>query len=352
MILNNPAGDCAKKGISGYFCPTSTLKNTALNTTQASADLEHALKRLDWEREPRNLYDPIAYLLGIGGKRMRPLLALFGCELFSGSYQAALMPSLAVEVFHNFTLMHDDIMDKAPLRRGHATVHERWNPNIAILSGDAMMVEAYQLLLLAPPALLPKLLALFNRCALQVCEGQQFDMDFEREAMVGKDQYLRMIELKTAVLLGLSLEMGALLGGAPDGPAAELRQFGISIGIGFQLKDDLLDVYGEQAKVGKQVGGDILANKKTYLLLHALETASGSTAEELRRWLQAETFDPAEKVAAVKAIYDRLGVREAAETAMSAYFAQGFEALDRIDLPAERKRPLRQFAEWLVGREH
>ena len=283
---------------------------------------------------------------------MRPLLATIGCYLFSGKYQQAVKPSLSVEVFHNFTLMHDDIMDNAPLRRGQDTVHEKWNDNVAILSGDAMLVEAYQLLLAVPPELLPKAIALFNHCALEVCEGQQFDMNFEEQESVSKEDYLNMIRLKTAALLGFSLQLGALLGGASDKQAQKLCDFGVKAGIGFQLKDDLLDVYGDKEKFGKQVGGDILANKKTYLLLHAKEEASyGELGERLRFWLEKDEQAGEEKVEAVTGIYNALGVKEATEQVMNAYFDEALQLLEEIEVPEERRRVLREFIQQLIERD-
>lgn len=321
-----------------------------MDIQQATAAINKGLEGLDWEREPKELYEPISYLISIGGKRIRPLLALFGCYLSSGKYEAAIQPSLAVEVFHNFTLMHDDIMDDAPLRRNQPTVHERWNSNIAIISGDAMMIEAYQLLLSVPPKYLATVMQLFNRCALDVCEGQQFDMNFEEREVVSKPEYLEMIKLKTAVLLGFSLQMGAIIGGANKEQSKLLYDFGVNIGLGFQLKDDLLDVYGDPATFGKQVGGDIIANKKTYLLIHALEVAQGEQARVLEHWLTEKTFDPAEKVKAVREVFDYLGVKEVAETTMNYHFDKGFWALDELEMPEERKEHLKAFAQWLINR--
>lgn len=322
-----------------------------MNIIEARREINEAIEGLNWNKQPETLYTPIEYLLSIGGKRMRPLLSLMGCYLFSGSYKEAIKPSLAIEVFHNFTLMHDDIMDNAPLRRGKKTVHEKWNNNVAILSGDAMLIEAYQLLMHVPTEALPKLMPLFNRCALEVCEGQQFDMEFEERALVNKSEYLNMIRLKTAVLLGFSLQMGAILGGAPKEQAQLLYDFGVKIGIGFQLKDDLLDVYGDKNKFGKQVGGDILANKKTYLLLHALEVSQGEKQQELQSWIDQQKPNPEEKVKAVTKIYDDLGVRKFTEEVMNGYFEEGLSLLNSLKVNQARKSVIKQFIEELIQRE-
>src|SRR5690554_2087299 len=272
--------------------------------------LESHIQSLNFGEAPNELYEPISYLMNLGGKRIRPLLTLMAYSLYQEDYKAILSPALAVEIFHNFTLMHDDIMDDAPLRRGKATVHEKWNANTAILSGDVMMVKAYDMLLEVPSDKLSVCMRHFNRTAAEVCEGQQLDMNFENREVVSEDEYLNMIRLKTAVLLGFALQYGALLAGAPEEDVQRLYDFGVSIGIGFQLKDDLLDVYADKAKFGKQVGGDIIANKKTYLLIKAKELAANRDTKELRDWENAADFDKEEKVKAVTALYDRLGIRE------------------------------------------
>ncbi len=306
---------------------------------------------LELPENPSRLYGPIRYILSLGGKRTRPLLVLLACEMHGTPYAKALKPALAVEVFHNFTLMHDDIMDKAPLRRGNATVHEKWDSNVAILSGDAMMVKAYGLLLETPHALLPQVLALFNKCALEVCEGQQLDMDFEALSSVSEAQYIEMIRLKTAVLLGTSLELGALLGGATNANAAALREFGISLGIAFQLKDDLLDAFGDQEKTGKQVGGDILANKKTFLLVKALALATDGLKNALLGWLNNSAAGPLEKIRAVKEIYAQLGIEQLARLEIDRYFQHGLALLEALPLPEQNKTPLKSLAWQLYHRE-
>jgi geranylgeranyl diphosphate synthase type II len=279
---------------------------------------------------PLELYDPISYILSLGGKRIRPLLTLLAYGLYSKNPEEILNQACAVEVFHNFTLMHDDIMDQAPLRRGKATVHEKWNANSAILSGDVMLIRAYDLLLDTTPALLPEVMRLFNKTAAEVCEGQQFDMNFETYQTVHEDEYIEMIRLKTAVLLGMALQLGAVLAGAEKGDAQKLYDFGVNIGVGFQLKDDLLDVFADQAKFGKQVGGDIISNKKTFLLIKALELAEGADAEELNFWLTQQQFDKVEKVSAVRNLYEKLGVKSLTVEKMESYFNAGFAQLEGI----------------------
>ncbi len=313
--------------------------------------IEDAVARLNYPASPSELYEPITYILSVGGKRMRPALLLMACDLFGGDVQKAVNPAMAIEVFHNFTLVHDDIMDNAPLRRGKMTVHEKWDPNVAILSGDVMLVQAYQFIMQVDDSILRQVIDVFNKTAIGVCEGQQFDMNFERQDSVAVDTYLNMIRLKTAVLLGGALKIGALIGGASVTDADLLCTFGEQLGIAFQLQDDILDVYGDPDKFGKQVGGDIISNKKTFLLIRALELATGDDKATLDRWLQTTDADPAEKVAAVTGIYDRLNIKEATEQAMQEFAEKAFDALDKISLPIERKQYLRDFADGLMVRE-
>jgi geranylgeranyl diphosphate synthase type II len=270
--------------------------------------------------------------MGLGGKRIRPLLSLLAYGMYGKNPTEIFSQAAALEVFHNFTLMHDDIMDQAPLRRGKPTVHEKWNANIAILSGDVMLVRAYDLLLPTPTALLPEVIRIFNKTAAEVCEGQQLDMNFEGYETVAEEDYIHMIRLKTAVLLGLALQIGALLAGASKEDVERIYEFGVNIGVGFQLQDDLLDVYADQAKFGKQVGGDIISNKKTFLLIKALELAKGKEKEELQHWLGLTQFDKGEKVAAVKGIYEQLGIRSLTEKKMQSYFEKGFQQLDALQI--------------------
>lgn len=310
-----------------------------------------AIAQNPFGNEPAELYDPIRYMMALGGKRLRPLLTLLGYSLWRDEPDAALSPAVGVEVFHNFTLMHDDIMDRAPLRRGQPTVHEKWNGNVAILSGDVMLIQAYELLMEAPPHVLKPLLRKFNRCAAEVCEGQQLDMNFEERTTVSQEEYLHMIRLKTAVLLGFSLELGGLMADATPEACEQLYNFGVNIGIGFQLQDDLLDVYADQDKFGKQVGGDILSNKKTFLLINALQKAKGETAAQLQSWLDKEFFHPKEKVAAITDIYNKLGIRQLTEKKMNEYFRQGFAALDTLDVPEDKKSLLHSFTQQLIIRD-
>lgn len=281
---------------------------------------------------------------------MRPLLTLIGCKVFNQDVSMALHPALGIELFHNFTLLHDDIMDKAPLRRGNPTVHEKWNDSVAILSGDALFIKAYQELIQTRPEVLPRTLEIFNRTALEICEGQQLDMEFEDREDVSIADYIHMITYKTAVLLGCSLQVGALIGGASEKQAQALYDFGLNAGIAFQLQDDILDVFGESQKVGKQKGGDIIANKKTFLLLKALELAKGETRVNLDTWLSGAR-DEQEKVTEVTAIYDELNVRQLAESEMWKYFNKGLGSLKEVEGNEKWKRVLELFATHLMHRE-
>jgi geranylgeranyl diphosphate synthase type II len=283
---------------------------------------------------------------------MRPALLLMACDLFEGSIMKALQPAMGIEVFHNFTLMHDDIMDKAPLRRGSATVHAKWNECIAILSGDVMLVEAYQLMMKVDDSILREVLNIFSETATSVCEGQQVDMNFESLAEVGITEYLEMIRLKTAVLLAGSLKIGALIGKAKAEDAEALYRFGENLGLAFQLQDDILDVYGDPEKFGKQVGGDIIANKKTYLLIKALELAEDLDREELNYWLNEENTEAELKVNAITEIYNRLGVRQLAEHQMNTFAEKALSALEKVSADSEKKKALRSFAEQLLIREN
>lgn len=300
---------------------------------------------------PVELYDPLRYLMALGGKRLRPAMTLMATALFTDDWQKAIKPASAVEVFHNFTLMHDDIMDKAPLRRGKLTVHEKWNDNIAILSGDVMLVQAYELLMDIDDHLLKRALKRFNRTAAEVCEGQQLDMNFESLETVSEEEYIQMIKLKTSVLLGFALELGAIIGGAAEEAIEALYEIGVSIGLGFQLMDDLLDVYGDPEKFGKQIGGDIIANKKTFMLIEARNLATGETKIALENWLKETNFNPVEKVAAVTAIYDSLQIKAIAQQRINAYFDKAFALLDALKVEDSRKNELRAFATMLIDRE-
>lgn len=291
-------------------------------------------------------------MMELGGKRVRPVLTLLGAYLFNDDVEKAIMPAIGVEVFHNFTLMHDDIMDQAPLRRGQATVHEKWNTNTAILSGDVMLVRAYEFFLGIEPDKLATALQLFSTCAAQVCEGQQLDMAFETRQNVQIDEYLNMIKLKTAVLLGFALEVGALINNAAPEDAKHLKEFGINMGLAFQLRDDLLDVYGDQAKFGKRVGGDIIADKKTYLLLTALERATATQKQELLQWQgEVSVEKEQQKVQAVKEVYDSLEIQNMSQNQINHYFQKGLHHLNEVNALNSKKELLRKLAIQLIERE-
>ena len=307
------------------------------------------IAKTQFPADPSKLYEPVKYILELGGKRMRPILSMMACELFSGNFQDAKDAALGVEIFHNFTLIHDDIMDEAPLRRGKATVHKKWNENVGLLSGDALMIESYKRLATYKPELLPQILKLYNVTAIEVCEGQQMDMDFESTENVSIQDYLRMIRLKTAVLLGCSLKLGAIVGGASEKDAQDLYDFGTNLGIAFQLQDDILDVYADKSKFGKQVGGDIIANKKTYLLLTALETANAEQRKRLKTLFEEPDKD--KKVREVKALYAELGIREKAERQMQIFYHTALDKLNIIKVDDRKKEPLRSLAAFLLSRE-
>jgi geranylgeranyl diphosphate synthase type II len=316
------------------------------------AQITAALAQLSYGEAPHELYEPIRYIMALGGKRIRPLLTLLGAHLFTDDVSPAIRPALGTEVFHNFTLLHDDIMDQAPLRRGQPTVHAKWNANVAILSGDVMLVRAYELFFDINPTLLPLILRRFSQTAAEVCEGQQWDMNFETSTEVSIAQYLDMIRLKTAVLLGFCLELGARLGGASDEDADHLRQFGVDIGLAFQLRDDLLDVYGDAATFGKRVGGDIVSDKKTFLLLTAQAQASAAQRTILSRHIGRPVANADAKVQAVRAVYDELGIRAQTEQLINEYFQDAMQHLERVAVPAERKQSLHRLALQLMEREN
>ena len=309
------------------------------------------IEQLNWTKEPRGLYEPIGYVLGMGGKRIRPALTLMAANLFQDDIQPAVNTALGIEVFHNFTLLHDDIMDRADVRRGRPTVHKKWNDNTAILSGDVMQIAAYQLIAKTPTSCLKPVLDLFSQTAAEICEGQQFDVDFENRSEVKADEYLEMIRLKTAVLLGCALQCGAWIGGAGEEDARNLYDFGINIGLAFQLKDDLLDVYGDEATFGKKIGGDILCNKKTYLLIHALELVVGDTQKELNKWLNIsdEKFSD-EKISSVTKIYNQLGVRTICEDKMLEFYTKAVAKLEKVSVSDTKKQELRNLAAKLMSR--
>lgn len=319
------------------------------NLEELRSRIDQVMNGLKMPVEPKNLYDPITYTLANSGKRMRPLLVLLGCKIFTESIENAIHPAIGMELFHNFTLLHDDIMDDAPLRRGKPTVHQKWSSNVAILSGDAMMIQAYQHVLETKQDVLVNILRIFNSTALEVCDGQQLDMDFEQMERVSIDDYLNMIRLKTAVLLAACLKVGATIGGANEEQSQLLYDFGLNTGIAFQLQDDILDVYGESNKVGKQKGGDIIANKKTFLLLKAMELAEGNDALELKNWLASSNEG---KVEAVTAIYHKLNIRQLAEERMWQFYNSGIEKLEKVNGSQEWISTLKGFTHALMHREH
>jgi len=312
--------------------------------------IESEIKTQKFGSQPKSLYEPIRYIMGLGGKRLRPLLTLLAYSLYKKDTKRVVPFAVAVEAFHNFTLMHDDIMDNAPLRRGKPTVHEKWNVNTAIISGDVMLAKVYDQFLGVEIEKLKDVLKTFNACVSEVCEGQQWDMEFESKAKVTEAQYIAMIRQKTAVLLGFSLELGALLADASEQERSALREFGINIGIGFQLKDDLLDIYADKKNFGKQVGGDIIANKKTFLLIKAIENSKGKNKQELDQWLKAKKFDKRKKVSAVKAIYDHLQLSALTEAKIDSYFKKGFDSLEKSNADPVKKQELISFAQNLINR--
>ena len=313
--------------------------------------VNQALDSLSLDKEPKELYDPIKYTLDLGGKRIRPALLLLANDLFGGTDDKAINSALAIEVFHNFTLVHDDIMDDAPLRRGKDTVYKKWDTNIAILSGDVMLVQAIQLLSKNNHAHLHDVLNIFNTTAIQVCEGQQMDMNFETSSSVAIDDYLKMIELKTAVLVAASLKIGAILGQASSDSSHHIYEFGKNLGIAFQLMDDILDLYGNPEKVGKRVGGDVIANKKTYLLLKAQELATGKTKKDLDFCLTSSALTSEQKVEKVTAIFNELNIKKLANEEMNLFYNTAISHLDSIDALDEKKQVFETFAKNLMNRE-
>ncbi len=313
--------------------------------------VEQQIASIKWIQQPTGLYEPIEYVLSLGGKRIRPVLTLLACRLFSGDEKAAMPAALAIEVFHNFTLLHDDVMDRADTRRGKATVHKKWNDNTAILSGDAMLIKAYQMLQSVSSNQFPLLLQLFSQTAMEVCEGQQYDVDFESDDSVSLDSYIEMIRLKTAVLLAASLKMGALIGGASQKDADALYQYGINLGLAFQLRDDYLDSFGDAAVFGKKIGGDICCNKKTFLMINALQLASEGDKKELLAWMRRNDVACFEqKVDAVLKIYKKLQIDQLCEEAIHKYFTKSVESLKGIQLSDNEKDILIDFANKLMGR--
>lgn len=313
--------------------------------------INRAVGNITCSEEAERLYAPVRYILSLGGKRLRPLVTLMSCNVFSDRAEEALMPAVGLEIFHNFTLVHDDIMDNAPVRRKSPTVHEKWNANQAILSGDVMAFIANEYMAATPPATFHKVFKLYNRTAVEVCIGQQMDMDFEKRQYVSRDEYLRMIELKTAVLLAACMKCGAIIGGASDRDSDLMYQFGRNLGLAFQIQDDILDVYGDPALFGKKIGGDIVENKKTFLLIKALELSKGDTGQRLNALLGSPETDPEVKIRAVTAIYDELGVKEISENLAAEFINKAFGYYESVSATTERKEPLMQLAAAMTGRD-
>lgn len=312
--------------------------------------VNQALENLGLEKEPRGLYDPIRYILDLGGKRIRPVMLLMASDLYGGNHQHALPAALAIEVFHNFSLIHDDIMDRAPLRRGKPTVHEKWNANTAILSGDTMLVKAYEQLLKLPENILKPALEIFNQTAAEVCEGQQYDMDFEVQGDVTIEHYLEMIRLKTAVLIGAALKLGGLTANAPADDLLNLYHFGIHTGMVFQLRDDLLDTYGDAKLFGKKQYGDIVANKKTYLYLKALNSLQGKDKNKLALLYANTSMEPEDKIKKVLVFFDETGVKAKTEEIILEQYNKARQALLALQVTEEKKLVLQNYTEALMGR--
>lgn len=314
--------------------------------------IEETIEKINFKENPRTLYSPIEYILSLGGKRIRPLLTLMAANLFSDNIEGALDSAIGIEVFHNFTLLHDDLMDKSDLRRGKETVHKKWNSNTAILSGDAMLIEAYKYISKVSHQHLSETLSLFNQTAMEVCQGQQYDMDFESRTDVTVEEYIEMIRLKTAVLLACSLQIGAMVANASKEDAKHLYDFGINIGLAFQLKDDLLDVYGDSGRFGKPIGGDILNNKKTFLLIKAYELSNDEQRKTLDKWINADKFDSDEKIDAVKNIYNELNLSFESDSLIKKYYLAAQKYLSSVSIPEERKVQLYKLTDLLMNREY
>lgn len=313
--------------------------------------VDDAIATLPLERDPQGLYAPIRYVLSLGGKRIRPVLMLMAYNLYHDDVKPCLMPAIGIETFHNFTLLHDDLMDRAEVRRGKACVHRKWNDNTAILSGDNMLVLAFRYMMQCDETKMPAVMRIFTRTATEIDEGQQYDIDFETRNDVTEAEYIEMIRLKTSVLLACALQIGATLAGAPEEDAQSLYRYGECLGLAFQLQDDYLDVYGDPKVFGKKIGGDILCDKKTYMLINALLHASDEDRAELQRWIAGKDCNPDEKIKAVTALYTKIGVDRMAQERMNTYYAEARACLDKVDLPEERKQVLREIAKELMGRQ-
>lgn len=310
------------------------------------------LDHLSYDRKPESLYEPIKYVLSMGGKRIRPTLMLLAYNLYKENPEDILMNACALETYHNYTLLHDDLMDNADMRRGHLTVHKKWNDNTAILSGDSMLVLAFQRMMQCDTKHLKDILDLFTVTALEIGEGQQYDMEFETRNDVKEEEYIEMIRLKTSVLLACALKIGAILADASAEDADNLYKFGEQIGLAFQLQDDYLDVYGDSKVFGKEIGGDITSNKKTYMLINAFNKANDAQRKELTRWVSAHDFDRNEKVDAVTRLYNEIGIDQLAQDKIAYYFAQSKKFLDAVNVPEEKKEELRKYAQKMMKRQY
>jgi len=309
------------------------------------------LAALPYDRKPASLYEPIKYVLSLGGKRIRPTLMLLSYNLYKDDPESILSSACALETYHNYTLLHDDLMDNAPLRRGHQTVHVKWNPNVAILSGDSMLVLSYQRMLQCRPDKFKPVIDLFTETALEIGEGQQYDMEFETRTDVTEEEYIEMIRLKTSVLLACATKIGAILADAPDEDADNLYKFGEQMGLAFQLQDDYLDVYGDSKVFGKAIGGDIMSNKKTYMLINAFNLANDKQREELTHWITAENPDPKEKIAAVTKLYNEIGIDKLAEKKINFYFEESRKYLKAVKVDEERKSVLEAYTQKMMHRK-
>lgn len=323
-----------------------------LNSNEILQKINERLDTISGDRKPETLYEPIRYVLSIGGKRIRPVLMMLTYELFRDNSEDIIMPACAIETYHNYTLLHDDLMDNADLRRGHQTVHKKWDANTAILSGDSMLVLAYQRMAQCDPAKLKPVLDLFSKTALEIGEGQQYDMDFEHRNDVTEDEYIEMIRLKTSVLLACSMKIGAILADAPAADADNLYRFGEQVGLAFQLQDDYLDVYGDPSVFGKAIGGDIVSNKKTYMLINAMNRADSEQRRRLSEWIGAKDFDAVEKIAAVRAIYDEIGIDRLALEKINHYFRQSRKYIDTVSVDRERKAELMNYVSVMMKRNY
>lgn len=328
------------------------MQNKMFTIGEIDSIVEKGLRTLDWKQEPGELYEPIEYLISIGGKRLRPRMAVLCHSLFNDIIDNSILyPALALEIFHGFTLIHDDIMDGASLRRSQPTVHKKWNNNIAILSGDVMCIKSYQLLTHAPESKLREVMNIFTDTAAKVCEGQQFDMNYESLPVITTEEYLRMIGLKTAVLIACSAKIGAVTGGATPATADAIYNYAYKLGLAFQIKDDLLDSFGETEVFGKAIGGDIMSNKKTWLLVESLRRATGEDMKALQDLLAASNPKPEIKIAAMRALYEKLGVKEAADRAICNLHNEAEKALDSASLRDDQRSQLSDFAKSLLNRE-